>query len=203
MSEVDTTPVDEAPAESETSGSEPATDEVKDTHFFNPHAGLRGRPGGVYLDEEERREAELHRAAREKREPDFENLPAVAGTPLVTQPMLVDNSVNSNPASSQVMAHQEPVTTLPVDYSEVPVDVDTGYAEQVNEEDNVRGTNTDVTGAGPATEVDDSTHDGTAANVLAAQDAGTGPTEAPVVEGGNETPDDAAVNDSPESSNFA
>lgn len=66
-------------------------------HLFNPHDGLTGRDGGPYLDQEERRLAEVVRAAKEGREPDFENAPATAGTPLVTADTLVRIA---NPASN-------------------------------------------------------------------------------------------------------
>lgn len=75
----------------------------KDTvSLFNPHDGLTGRDGGPYLDEEERRLAEIRRAAVEDREPDFsyENIPASAGTPLVTAGELVRMA---NPASNPSM----------------------------------------------------------------------------------------------------
>lgn len=86
-----------------------------DTDFYNPFDGTKGRAGGVYLDVEERNNAEILRAQSEKREADLDTAPAVAGTPLVTKENLVDNSF-SNP-SSQAMApvkQVDPVSTLPV-----------------------------------------------------------------------------------------
>ena len=78
--------------------------------LFNPHNGLTGRDGGPYLDEEERRLAEIRRAAVEDREPDFDNTPASAGTPLVTAGELV---AMANPASipsqQQVSANADPL----------------------------------------------------------------------------------------------
>lgn len=73
--------------------------------LFNPHAGLTGRDGGPYLDQEERRLAEVRRAAIEDREPDFDNAPATAGTPLVTAGEL---AAMANPASipSQMQVSQ-------------------------------------------------------------------------------------------------
>lgn len=65
-------------------------------NMFNPHDGLTGRDGGPYLDQEERRLAEIVRAAKEDRKPDFDNAPATAGTPLVTAAELVGMA---NPAS--------------------------------------------------------------------------------------------------------
>lgn len=65
-------------------------------NLYNPHDGLTGRDGGPYLDQEERRLAEIVRAAKEDRKPDFENAPVTAGTPLVTASELVRMA---NPAS--------------------------------------------------------------------------------------------------------
>lgn len=67
-----------------------------DVNLFNPHDGLTGRDGGPYLDQEERRLAEIVRSAKEDRKPDFDNAPATAGTPLVTASELVGMA---NPAS--------------------------------------------------------------------------------------------------------
>lgn len=64
-------------------------DETKQVNLFNPHDGLTGRDGGPYLDLVEREKAETLRAKVEGREPDYENAPAVAGTPLVTAGQLV------------------------------------------------------------------------------------------------------------------
>jgi hypothetical protein len=66
-------------------------------NLYNPHDGLTGRDGGPYLDQEERRLAEIVRAAKEDREPDFENAPATAGTPLVDAATLI---AMANPASN-------------------------------------------------------------------------------------------------------
>ncbi len=48
-------------------------------HHLDP---ARKLPGGTYLDDVQRYEAEAARALVEDREPDFENAPAVQGTPL-------------------------------------------------------------------------------------------------------------------------
>ena len=86
-----------------------------DTDFYNPFDGTKGRAGGVYLDVEERNNAEILRAQSEGRDPDLDNAPAVAGTPLVTEAHRVDNSY-SNPSSQAVAPVKEvdPVSTLPV-----------------------------------------------------------------------------------------
>jgi hypothetical protein len=65
--------------------------------LYNPHDGLTGRDGGPYLDQVEREAAEIRRAKIENREPDLENPPAVAGTPLVTGAQL---AAIANPASN-------------------------------------------------------------------------------------------------------
>lgn len=71
--------------------------------LYNPHRGLTGRDGGPYLDEVERRRAEEVRAQVENREPDFDNMPAVAGTPLVVAGQLA-NAANpsSNPSQTRI-----------------------------------------------------------------------------------------------------
>lgn len=56
----------------------------EEVDFYNPHEALQRDPG-VYLDVVERQQAERVRAVMEDREPDFDNLPAGTGTPLVTQ----------------------------------------------------------------------------------------------------------------------
>ena len=91
-----------------------------DTNFYNAQDGLNGRPGGVYLDVQQRVEAELLRAQSEDREPDLEVPPASAGTTLVTEDRLVHNPY-SNP-SSQVPVVNEvgPISTLPVDIGTTP-----------------------------------------------------------------------------------
>lgn len=80
---------------------------MAEVDLFNPHDGLTGRDGGPYLDEVERRNAETIRAAKEDREPDYDNAPAVAGTPLVTGATLANIA---NPASNP----SQNVTGLPV-----------------------------------------------------------------------------------------
>jgi hypothetical protein len=77
-----------------------------DVKLYNPHDGITGRDGGPYLDQEERRLAEIVRAAKEDREPDFENAPATAGTPLVTAAVLV---ATVNPASNPSQENADPV----------------------------------------------------------------------------------------------
>lgn len=74
-------------------------------NLFNPHQGLTGRDGGPYLDEEERRLAEIRRAAVEDRKPDLDNAPAVAGTPLVTAGQLV---AMANPTSVPSQEQTDP-----------------------------------------------------------------------------------------------
>jgi hypothetical protein len=81
--------------------------ETVDLRLFNVHAGLTGRDGGPYLDEVENEKAEERRAKVEGRkplDPNKENLPASAGTPLVTGPQLVNlySGSNSNPSMQSV-----------------------------------------------------------------------------------------------------
>lgn len=91
-------------------------------NLYNPHAGVTGRDGGPYLDEEERRLAEVRRAAIEKREPDFDKAPAVAGTPLVTAGQLVAMAnPTSIPSQEQADPYSLAVDTLAKDES-FPVD---------------------------------------------------------------------------------
>jgi len=74
-------------------------------NLYNPHDGLTGRDGGPYADQEERRLAEIIRAQKEDREPDFDNAPATAGTPLVTAATLVNIA---NPASNPSQQGNDP-----------------------------------------------------------------------------------------------
>lgn len=114
-------------------------------NLYNPHAGLTGRDGGPYLDQEERRLAEVRRAAIEGREPDFDNAPAVAGTPLVTAGQLIQQA---NPTSNPSQANADPYAyavdslaqseDFPVDaFSKRPVDDDeVARSEELNPKDN-------------------------------------------------------------------
>lgn len=81
-------------------------------NLYNPHDGLTGRDGGPYLDQEERRLAEIVRAAKEDRKPDFDSAPAVAGTPLVTSAELVGMA---NPASNPSQMNTVDAMTNAVD----------------------------------------------------------------------------------------
>lgn len=67
---------------------------------FSMQDGLRGRDGGPYLDDLERRNEENIRAYRENREPDYERVNADHGS-MVPGHLLVDN-IYSNPGSSNV-----------------------------------------------------------------------------------------------------
>lgn len=79
--------------------------DTRETNLFNPHDNLTGRDGGPYLDLVERERAETLRAKVEDREPDYENAPAVAGTPLVTGPQL---AAMANPASNPSQSNHDP-----------------------------------------------------------------------------------------------
>lgn len=105
-------------------------------NLYNPHQGLTGRDGGPYLDDEERRLAEIVRAKVEKREPDFDNAPATAGTPLVTAATLVNIA---NPASNPSQQAADPYA-MAVDYlakdEAFPVEA---FSERVKTEDELTG----------------------------------------------------------------
>jgi hypothetical protein len=91
-------------------------------NLYNPHDGLTGRDGGPYLDQEERRLAEIVRAAKEDREPDFDNAPATAGTALVTAGELVKMAnPSSNPSQENADPYSLAVEAL-ADNEDFPVD---------------------------------------------------------------------------------
>lgn len=119
--------------------------------FFNPFDGTRGRAGGVYLDMQERVNAEALRAKSEGREPDFNNPPAVAGTPLVVDGMRVDN-VFSNPASVPVnpVVEVDPVSTAAVDIGIATGTTDTTVLEQELSEAQARNDSASTTPETPA-----------------------------------------------------
>lgn len=75
------------------------------TNLYNPHDNLTGRDGGPYLDLVERERAEVARAKVEDRKPDFDNAPAVAGTPLVTGAQL---AAMANPQSNPSQSNNDP-----------------------------------------------------------------------------------------------
>jgi hypothetical protein len=111
----------------------PNSNKTEDVDFYNPHDTLK-REEGVYLDYQERVHAEEQRAVREDRKPDFDNMPASTGTPLVTRAELP-----ARPLAVGV----EVFSTLPVaTESPDPADEDqvkaaakaqAGVANQVNE----------------------------------------------------------------------
>ena len=68
----------------ETKPNKPKTEE-KDFVFVHEADPNRQLPGGVYLDQVQREEAEIARAKAEGREPNLDNPPAAAGTPLVSK----------------------------------------------------------------------------------------------------------------------
>lgn len=69
--------------------------------LYNPNDSMTGRDGGPYLDIEEAKLAEQRRATVEDREPNFEDMPATAGIPLVTGPQLLTTaSVNNLPSQA-------------------------------------------------------------------------------------------------------
>lgn len=75
--------------------------ETQEQRLYNPNDNITGRDGGPYLDIEEAKAAERRRAEVEGREPDFEDMPATAGIPLVPGPtLLATASVNNLPSQS-------------------------------------------------------------------------------------------------------
>lgn len=114
--------------------------ETKDTEFFNPFDGTKGRATSQYLDIEERRQAERLRAVQEEREPQLDDdgaLPASTGTPLVVDALRVDNSHYSNPTAVLNPRDVDPVATLPVGQNDNDeVDTDTNYRDMISGENN-------------------------------------------------------------------
>lgn len=109
--------------------------DAKKVDLYNPNDGLTGRDGGPYLDLEEARVAEERRARREGREPDYSQVNAYAGLPLVTAGQLVrDHSTLNIPSRDGTPVLEEasakfassdnvastPVTTVEVDTSSTP-----------------------------------------------------------------------------------
>lgn len=112
--------------------------ELEDRPFYNIFDGLHGRSESVYLDINERIEAERVRAVQEDREPDLTTpglLPAATGTPMVPEERRVDNRAYSNP-SVEFTGYKDvdPVATLPVDVGTADDDVDLSFAAQVARE---------------------------------------------------------------------
>lgn len=73
--------------------------------LYDIFEGRTGRPDGMYLQDEERRQAEIVRARREGREPNFDTKTPYVGDVLVTEDAL--------PGSGEVKV--EPVVTVEVD----------------------------------------------------------------------------------------
>lgn len=110
------------------------SDDTKDVEFFAVFDGTKGRPEGVYLDMQERAQAEVLRAKAEGRDPetDESKLPAAVGTVLVTKANQVDNSIYSNPPMNGLLEPKDvgPVSTLPVNTGGPDADVDLSLAAQ-------------------------------------------------------------------------
>lgn len=112
--------------------------DTEDVEFFNVFDGTKGRSPGIYLDIQERIEAEKSRAVLEEREPDLSDLgklSAACSTPMVPASRQVDNSVYSNPSIAFTGEKDvDPVSTLSVSTGDAAADVDLGYAAQVARE---------------------------------------------------------------------
>lgn len=112
-------------------------EKIEDRPFFNVFDGTDGRVDSVYLDMQERREAEVLRAKAEKREPDFTEatLSGAVGTPVVPQERRVDNKYYSNPSTLVDGGRDvDPMQDLPVDFGDADTDVDLSQAAQVARE---------------------------------------------------------------------
>ena len=85
----------------ELTGDSVPTEDTRTVKLYDQNEGLIKRSGGPYLDHIERVAAEKIRAAKEGREPDLENPPAVVGTPLVPFSKLVEKDVQHNHGISE------------------------------------------------------------------------------------------------------
>lgn len=83
--------------------------------LYDANKGKLPRDGGPYLDDIEKEQAELLRAKREDREPDFDNPPASAGTVLVPKSQLVERSTDKSHFSDTLAVENEPVASYVAD----------------------------------------------------------------------------------------
>ena len=97
--------------------------------LYNAHEGTHKRLPGRYLDDVEREQAEIARARVEDREPDFDDLPATAGTPLVRKELLAP----TGHLNGHSIEEAEPVTSVDVVIPEDEV-TDFSVEEQRKEE---------------------------------------------------------------------
>lgn len=112
-------------------------EKIEDRPFFNVFDGTEGRVESVYLDMQERREAEVLRAKAEKREPNFDEaqLSGGVGTPVVPEARRVDNKYYSNPSTVVDGGKDvDPMQELPIDLGDADDDVDLSQAAQVARE---------------------------------------------------------------------
>jgi hypothetical protein len=83
--------------------------------YANPHAGDKGRDGGPYLDQVERRNAETYRAIAEGHAPNYEEATFTAGVPAVTMAALrYQENVLSHPSMLNQDSTNDGTETLPV-----------------------------------------------------------------------------------------
>ena len=87
---------------------------LEDVNFYNQHERASGRQPGIYLDAVEREAAEVIRAKKEDREPDLDNPPATAGTPLVLAGQLATDPNNGMTYPTDDSVAAEPFVTLSV-----------------------------------------------------------------------------------------
>lgn len=122
--------------------------------LYNQQEGLMGRPPGIYLDEVEAKQQEDYAAMKEGREPNYETMGAGAGRPLVPVQMLAPTTPNTVSHLTDDFNVDEdgnlkigatPFTTVTVPKDGDDEVEDTGVADQIHAEDEVRGTDTPVT----------------------------------------------------------
>jgi hypothetical protein len=90
-------------SETTTQSAEPEVETEEVELKLYPATALQNRPPGIYMDDLEREGAEVWRAKLEGREPDLENPPPTAGTPLRPLAHLVDSAVVGNPVLMEAL----------------------------------------------------------------------------------------------------
>lgn len=112
------------------SGNKPEPEATDKASLYNVNDGVFGRQGGPYGDEVDSRTAEFQAAAREGRDPNYQELQPQPGIQLVTAAQLVngfnpellagDNRRQVDTAVQQVQAPEYGKTELP----QTPVDAE-------------------------------------------------------------------------------
>lgn len=111
---------------------------TEDRELFLVQEGTVGRADSIYLDNQERIQAEVLRAAAEGREPetDLSKLPASVGTALSVREGLINNSLMSNITQDGTLPPKEPkpFTTTTVEVEPPRPEIDLSGAAQVARE---------------------------------------------------------------------